>query len=88
MKQDKSVINFNTPDLSLAAYLHALNYTLLDVDRQNPNQVFFTFVIPNSERKVIELFNRGDCMINAKTYYRSIHILKKNLFEGIEKRTL
>ena len=79
MKPLQNNSNFETSDLSLAAYLKANNVPLIST-RKLDNKVYFQFNDPKVQEIAMLYFNDGK--VKASSYSRAISELKTLIYQG------
>ena len=71
----------STDDLSFAAYLHSLTFTIASLDRSNPERVSFVFSMPDEDwENFTKAWQTGTCVCNPRQYYSSYQALKGKIF--------
>lgn len=78
MDMETNMQNYQTSDISLAAYLFSSGTNLLDIDRVNPRRAVFIFERPKSE--ILSKWQEGRAMVNALAFYNAYQALKAKIF--------
>lgn len=74
----KTMTNYQTSDIGLAAFLFASSVPLTEVNRTNPRRVLFTFQPPKQE--LLEKWQSGNAVVNALALLNAYQELKQKVF--------
>ena len=72
--------SFQTSDLALASYLHALGAELAGVDRSDSRRVVFLLELAQKEIEAVKRWQEGKATTNALAFYNSYQTLKRRLY--------
>lgn len=74
--------HFATSDLALAAALVSKDFQLEFLDKTNPHKVEFLFGRTDEIEKTASLFWNDQLLVNPRTYFDNIKLLKNRLYAG------
>lgn len=81
---DNKIDNFSTSDIKIASYLLSKNISLIGVDRQTNQKVFFVFDKSDKTLKSIKDYLTDKAVCNPRVLFESFGHLKSVIFKEIE----